>query len=126
MSNYYFTGFSTVGSKKTRKRVLHDLDLCIADLMNHFMTRPNERVMRPSWCCRVWDYVMEPLTDGIREIIADEVTNIVNADSRCELVSLNINEMDYGLSVDVTINFRPEAVVYTFSVAFDIRSAQLL
>lgn len=124
MSNAFFTGFSTVGSEKTRARVFYDLELCKRDLMNHFHTRPGERVMRPSWGCRVWDYIMEPMTDGLREIIVDEVTAIVHADSRCQIVAVNVDSTDHGVIVGIVMNFVPQAVVDTFTVSFEARDTK--
>lgn len=121
MANRYFSGFSTVNSSKTRQRTFYDLELCKIDLMNHFMTRPNERVMRPEWGCGIWNYIMEPLTEGTREIIADLAANVVKADSRCEIIQINIIDQPYGFTIEITINFVPQAVVDTFSVEFDKR-----
>lgn len=125
MSNQYFTGFSTVGSEKTRERVFYDLELCKRDLMNHFHTRPGERVMRPTWGCSIWDYIMEPMTDGLREIIVDEVISIINADARCEIVSVNVDTTANGIIVGIVMNFIPQAVVDTFTVSFEARATKL-
>jgi phage baseplate assembly protein W len=124
MSNAFFTGFSTVDSEKTRRRVFYDLELCKRDLMNHFLTRPGERVMRPDWGCRVWDYIMEPMTEGLREIIVGQVTAIVHADSRCQIVNVAVDSSDHGVVVTITMNFIPQAVVDTFAVSFEARDAK--
>jgi phage baseplate assembly protein W len=124
MARRFFTGFST-SDNTTRQRVYHDLDLCRKDLMNHFHTRRGERVMRPTWGCGLWDYVMEPLTPSTRELIKEEARGVINADSRCDLISIDVEERQHGFIVHITFNFVPESVVDTFTVEFDRRNSSL-
>lgn len=123
MANRYFSGFSTVDSEKTRQRVFYDLELCKRDLMNHFYTRPGERVMRPEWGCRIWEYMMEPLTPNVRDIIVEEAVAVIEADPRCQLVNVEVEEIAHGIVVEITFNFIPDAVVETFVVEFDRRNS---
>jgi phage baseplate assembly protein W len=122
MTKRLFTGFSTIDSEKTRQRTFYDLELCKRDLMNHFHTRPGERVMRPAWGCRIWEYMMEPMTASTKEIIEDEATNVILADPRCQLISVEASETTHGIRVEITINFIPDAVVETFAIDFDRRN----
>jgi phage baseplate assembly protein W len=125
MSNRLFTGFSTQDSDKTRQRTFYDLELCKRDLMNHFHTRPGERVMRPEWGCGIWDYLMEPLTEGIKDTITDMATAVVDADARCQTLSVDVVETRHGFTINISINFLPQAVVDSFAVDFDRRSSEM-
>jgi phage baseplate assembly protein W len=115
----YFVGFSTQDSAKTGVRTVYDLDLVNVDLMASFMTRVGERVQRPDWGCRLWDYVMEPLTAVLRDQIIDEVVRIVNLDSRTELQDVQIYELDAGFCIQATLLYLPWRVIDTFSVTFE-------
>ncbi len=123
MANRYFTGFSTVGTDKSKQRTYYDLDLIKRDLMNHFYCRPGERAMRSDWGCSIWNYLMEPLTAGIRGKISDEVERIIRADTRVEIINLNIIEIGQGVRVEVELDFKPLAVVDTMILNFERREA---
>lgn len=116
-----FRGFSTVGADTARSWRLYDSALVRRDLLNHFMTRMGERVMRPTWGCRIWDYLMEPLTDAMRDLIIDEAVRICREDTRVEVTDVSVREIDYGLRVAISLNYLPQRVADTFSVDFESR-----
>jgi phage baseplate assembly protein W len=126
MAKRYFKGYSTIGATRSREHTYYDIELIKRDLMNHFQTRVGERVMRPGWGCRVWEYVMEPLTAANRDAIVSEVLAICNADTRVSVdeMSVQVYERNYGLRVEIGLVYRPFAVSETFAVDFERREAQ--
>lgn len=118
MATRYFKGFSTIASQKTRERTYYDLDLIKFDLMNHFQTRVGERVMRPTWGCRIWDWLMDPLTPDLRDTIVSEVLSICHADSRLKVQDVTVSEYEHGLRIEILLEYRPFDVIETFAVDF--------
>jgi phage baseplate assembly protein W len=120
-SQVVFSGYCSVGPATTRNWVFYDIDLVKRDLMFAFNTRVGERVMRPDWGCKIWDYLMEPLTNGMQDLIVSEATRICQLDSRVAIVSVNAYTAGAGVRVELTLSFNPYGVVDTFYVDFDTR-----
>jgi len=115
----YFTGFSTQNSTQTGKTTLYDIDLINIDLMTAFQTRIGERVMRPDWGCRLWDYVMEPLTTPNVNAIIAEAIRICETDSRLTFMGCQVFEQDSGFRIELTLQYKPWLVISNFSATFE-------
>ena len=120
-SENIFKGFSTTGVALTKDWTYYDIELIKRDLMNHFNTRVGERVMRPDWGCKIWDYMMEPLTGGMRDLVVNEAIRICESDSRVTVKDVQVYTMGAGIRVELTLSYDPLAVVDTFYVDFDAR-----
>ena len=107
MANNIFKGYSTYGPGKSRSWVLYDLDLIKQDLMNIFMTRLGERIMRPTLGCNIWEYIYEPLTPDVVEIIEEEVTRIVSLDTRLSVQNIQINTTTNGIVILIQLLYIP-------------------
>jgi phage baseplate assembly protein W len=114
----YFVGFSTQNSDKTGVRTLYDIDLINIDLMTAFQTRVGERLMRPDYGCRLWDYLMEPFTDMMRDQIISEAVRICALDSRLVLINAQVFEFDHGFRIEIDLQYLPWLVFDTFSATF--------
>ena len=125
MAERYFKGFSTRDSHMTRQRSFSETELIKRDLMNHFHTRVGERVMRPSWGCRIWDYVMEPMTVTVRDEIAAEATRVCNADTRLQVTGINVVDSDHSITVEISLLYVPYGKVETFAVNFARRDSAI-
>jgi phage baseplate assembly protein W len=121
-----YIGFSTQGSERSRNWTLYDVELVKRDLLNHFYTRVGERVMRPTFGCRIWDFLMEPLNDANRDSVIEEATRVVRSDPRVDLVALDVTEYEHGLRLDVTVNYIGLNVIDTFIVNFEGRETARL
>jgi hypothetical protein len=115
----YFVGFSTQNSVQSGVRTLYDIDLINIDLMTAFQTRIGERVMRPDYGCKLWDYVMEPLTPNSRDDIVQEVIRICALDSRLVLQDVAVTPQDAGFTVAVLLQYLPWRVSATFTATFE-------
>jgi phage baseplate assembly protein W len=120
-SQNIFKGFSSTGPGLSKDGTYYDIDLIKIDLMNAFNTRVGERVGRPDYGCRIWDYMMEPLTAGMRDLIVSEAIRICEADSRVEVSDVKVFTLGSGLRVEITLSYRPFDVVDTFYFDFDAR-----
>ena len=120
-SQNLFVGFSTVGESLTKNWTYFDIDLIKRDLMNHFNTRVGERVMRPDFGCKIWDYMMEQLTPGMKDLVVQEAMRVCESDSRVTVESVQVYSYDNGIRVELTLLYTPFSVIDTFYVDFDNR-----
>lgn len=116
----YFVGFSTRNSARTGVRTLYDIQLINVDLMTSFMTRVGERVMRPDWGCKLWDYLMEPFTTMMQNNIITESLRICSLDSRVLVVNdtVQIFQLDSGFRIEINLQYLPWNVIGTFYASF--------
>ena len=121
-SRNLFVGFSTVGAPKGQQLV--DIKLVEQDLLNHFYTRKNERVMMPGWGCGIWDYLFEPL-ESARENVIYETQKVIDSDPRVRMQSINVTEIDHGIRIEMTLLYVPLNAIGNFSVDFDRRGTDM-
>lgn len=113
-----FVGFSSVGTKLLRNSKFTDIELVKRDLLNHFYTRKGERVMDGNFGSAVWDLLFEQNHEGMRNLIANDITRIVESDPRVDLVDLEINQIEGGYEAKVILLFKPFDVVGDLYVNF--------
>lgn len=77
--------------------------------------------MMPNYGCIIWDYLMEPLTDSVRDIIIDESKRIVSTDSRVRLDSVEVLEVTNGLIINMVLFYIPWKVYEQFTMNFNSR-----
>lgn len=118
-----FVGFSSE-NKRPSDTTIFDIELIQQDLRNHFNTRKGERVMLPEFGSIIWDLLFEPFTEGLIEDIKDDVTDIINFDSRVQLQDITVNDFEYGLIVEVLLLYTPYNATGTLSLTFDRRLAE--
>lgn len=114
-----FKGFS---SQNNNNAVLYDIELAKQDLTNRLMTRVGERVMMPTYGCIIWDLLFEPYSENLRDEIADNITEIVESDSRLSLENIIVDQFEHGIVLQASIFFIPFGVTETFAMEFDQRS----
>lgn len=124
ISSKSFVGFCSDDAVLNRDTKLSGVLLIEKDLRNAFMTRVGERVMRPDYGCKIWDYFMEPLTDYLREQIVAEGLRICSLDERLEVMGITVTQLDSGLKVEIFLNYRPLGVYDTFTQNFESRQVQ--
>jgi len=76
-----YRGFSTVNPNNVGFQ-LYDLQIVKQDIINHFHIRQGELLSNPNFGTIIWDILYEPLTENIKQIIAENVTTIINYDPR--------------------------------------------
>lgn len=121
-SQNLFTGFSTAEAGLTKEWTRYDIDLIKQDLHYHFHTRVGERVMMPRFGCKIWDYLMEPNSPAMRDLIAQEATRICEEDTRLSVQNVNVYAVGNGVRVEITLHYIPFSVVDTFVADFNQRN----
>ena len=120
-----FIGFSALGSTKEESYKLYDVALVRQDLYNHFHTRIGERVMRPEFGCRIWDFLMEQYNEEIEALTQAEVVRIIGEDSRVELIETLVFYENNSLVVAITLNYLPFQKMETFRLNFQNRQTDI-
>jgi phage baseplate assembly protein W len=117
-TNHFYKGFSTV-DPTTGGVNLYDFSLIQQDILNHFNTRRGERVMNPTFGSIIWELMMEPLTDQVRQALVNDVTAICKFDPRVIPTVINITEYPSGYLLDLTLTLRNTDQSVTMKLAFD-------
>jgi phage baseplate assembly protein W len=115
----YFVGFNTQNSAQTGIRTYYDIDLINFDLAIAFQTRVGERVMRPDWGCKLWDYLMEPFTQMLSDQIIAEAVRICEFDSRLVVMDVQVFQLDSGFRIEIVLQYKPWLVIQTFTQTFE-------
>jgi len=119
-----FYGYSTLDTN-SKQQSFADIPLIQRDLLYHFNTLPGERVMMPSYGCKIWNYLFEPFDDLIVQACVAEVDRIIASETRVVLQDCVVKQFNQGLMVQVTLLYRPYNVVNSFSIEFDQRALEL-
>lgn len=98
----FYRGFSTMQADTLSNR-LFDYAIVKQDIINMFQTRKGERVMNPEFGTIIWDVIFEPFTDAVKQLIADDVTRILNYDPRAVPTEITIIEAETGMIIDATM-----------------------
>ena len=116
-----FVGYSTIETN-SKNQQFADIPLIKRDLLNHLNTLPNERVMMPNYGCGIWNLLFEPFDAATKDSILAEVRKVIDAEPRVVLQSLDVQEYNQGIMVQITLQYQPYGVIDTFSVEFDRRA----
>jgi phage baseplate assembly protein W len=112
-----FVGFSTVDRRVANTR-MYDIELIKQDLRNHFMTRKGERVMNPNYGSIIWFLLFEPFTESIKQQVLGDVERIIRSEPRVEIVNIDLLSTDYGLTLNVLLNYKPFNLTDTLYVEY--------
>lgn len=118
-SNFVFIGYNTANYQESLSSVLYDVDLINADLMIAFQTKVGERVMRPDWGCRIWEYLMNPMDEYTVNAIIAEAQRIVGLDSRLEQQGINVYQDAHVITIEIQLLYNPLSVIGTFLAKFE-------
>lgn len=119
-----YRGISTVDPDKGSFN-LYDINLIKQDIVNHFHIRQGEKLENPTFGTIIWDILFEPLTDGLRDAIVQNVTEIVNYDPRVNVDSVTVDTYESGIQIDCSLTYLPYSISETMRLKFD-QSAGLI
>jgi phage baseplate assembly protein W len=113
-----YKGFSTVNPDQTGFN-LYDFNLIKQDIINHFHIRQGELLSNPTFGTIIWDVLYEPLTEQLKQIIIDNVTEIINYDPRISVRSVTVDQYESGLQIEAEILFLTYNIVESMRLTFD-------
>lgn len=112
-----YRGFSTVNQNNGFR--LYDFELIKQDIINHFHIRQGEKLSDPTFGTVIWDLLFEPFTDRVKEIILENVTQIVNYDPRVSVESVTVDTYEQGIQVECVLTFLPYGISEQLQFRFD-------
>lgn len=115
-----YKGFSTIN--KVKKFNITDLELVKRDLLNHFSIRKGEKLMQPNFGSIIWNMLFEPLTPDVKAIITADVKRIINYDPRLRVDGVLINELDYGLQIQIDLTLLPDNMSDRLTLDFNTQT----
>ena len=97
-----YKGFSTINTN-TENFGLYDMELVKQDLINHFHVRQGERLMNPTFGTIIWDLLYEPLTESLKDLITQNVNEIVNYDPRINADHVVVTSYETGIQIECVL-----------------------
>lgn len=113
-----YRGFSTIDSD-SRSTALYDLALIKQDLINHFHIRKGEKLENPEFGTIIWEMLFEPLTEQSKQMIVNDVTEIVNTDPRTKAVQIIVTQKDQAIQIEITLIYLPYNIQENLQFSFD-------
>jgi phage baseplate assembly protein W len=113
-----FGGTTGIGVDKTIKNSV-DFDLIKQDLINHFYIRQGERLMQPNFGTIIWSLLFEPLTEQLKDLILQNVNEILNYDPRVQATNVLVTPYDTGLQIEATLKYIPYNIQQNLQLKFD-------
>lgn len=114
----FYVGYSTVGNDSTNSKV-YDFELIKRDILNQFNTRKGERVMNPQFGTIIWDILFEPFTSDVKSLISQDIKRICSEDPRAVPIQLDIDEQEYGMLLEVTLQYVGTDKTESMRLTFD-------
>lgn len=121
LSSRTYRGFSTV-STDSNSTVLYDFSLIKQDLINHFHIRKGEKLENPNFGTIIWDILYEPLTEQVKELIVNDVTDIVNSDPRTKVLKTIVSQKDQAIQIEVSLIYLPYNIQEVMKFNFDSKN----
>jgi phage baseplate assembly protein W len=112
-----YKGISTVSG--TSKFALYDIDLIKQDIINHFHIRQGEKLENPEFGTIIWDLLFEPLTEDVKSLIVQNVTEIINYDPRVKVESITVSQYESGLQIECELTYLPYNISESLRYRFD-------
>jgi phage baseplate assembly protein W len=113
-----YRGFSTV-SPDSENFSLYDLALVKQDLLNHFHIRQGEKLSDPSFGTVIWDIIFEPLTEDVKRLVLQNVTDIINYDPRVRADTIIVTAYDTGIQIECELTYLPYNISEKLQFRFD-------
>jgi len=113
-----YRGLSTI-STPSGSYTLYDLSLIKQDIVNHLHIRQGVKLENPEFGCIIWDLLFDPLTEELKDIIAENVTEIMNYDPRVTVDSLIVSEYESGIQIECDLIYLPYNISEQLRFRFD-------
>ena len=98
---------------------LYDISIIKQDIINHFHIRQGEKLENPEFGTIIWDILFEPFTDDLKQLIIEDVTEIVNFDPRVNVDSVIVDSYESGIQIDCSLTYIPYSISESMRIKFD-------
>ena len=113
-----YRGLSTVNPDNL-SYTLYDIGLIKQDLLNHFHIRQGEKLSDPTFGTIVWELLFDPLTPVLRDLIVQNVNDIIQTDPRVKVDSVIIDEYESGIQIECNLIYLPYNIRESMQLNFD-------
>lgn len=113
-----YKGISTVNSDNNSFN-LYDIALIKQDIINHFHIRVGEKLENPTFGTIIWDVLFEPMTDALKNAIANNVTEVINYDPRVQVDQVTVDTYESGILIECTLTYLPYNISESMKLKFD-------
>ena len=97
-----YKGYSTLNNEFTGVK-LDDIELVKRDLLNHFSISRGEKLGNPNFGSSISDLIMEPLNEETKDLILQEINEIINYDPRIQPENIVVDEYEQGIQVQISL-----------------------
>ena len=112
-----FKGFSSRADQQNFK--IYDFECAKQDLINRLSIRKGERVENPEFGTIIYDAIFEPLTESLKQLIADDITHQLNADPRLSADEIRISEFEHGIAIEASLTYVPYNITEKLTFKFN-------
>lgn len=113
-----YKGISTV-NPNSKDFKLRNIDLIKQDIVNHFHIRLGEKLERPEFGTIVWDVLFEPLTQGLKDAIIKNVSDIINYDPRVQADDIVVDSFENGIQIYCELTYLEYNISEQLRFTFD-------
>jgi phage baseplate assembly protein W len=113
-----YRGFNTVNNNFGSSK-LTETDLIKRDLLNHFAIRKGEKLMNGNFGTSLRDLIMDPLTQETKDLVIQEVNEVLAADPRIRAESVVLDEYENGLQIEMVVRYVLDDQSENLVVRFD-------
>ena len=113
-----YRGISTT-DPNTKEFKLYDIGLIKQDLVNHFHIRLGEKLENPAFGTIIWDVLYEPLTDSLKDVIIQNVTEIINYDTRIKADRVTVDSYESGIQIECDLTYLEYSISEQLKFTFD-------
>jgi phage baseplate assembly protein W len=115
----FYKGYSSINVGALGSTSLYDFELVKQDFLNQFNTKQGERVMLPKYGTIIWSLIFEPFTEDVKQAIADDINRICRSDPRVIPIQILIDEQEYGMLLELTLQVIGSDQTIAMRLAFD-------
>ena len=113
-----YRGISTTNPENTSFN-LYDIALIKQDIINHFHIRVGEKLENPEFGTIIWDTLFDPLTEGLKAAIIENVEDIVNYDPRVSVNNIIVDTYESGIQIECTLIYLKYSIAEAMTLQFD-------
>jgi len=114
-----YRGISTVDPNRKQFK-LYDLDLIKQDIVNHFHIRLGEKLENPGFGTIIWDVLYDPLTDNLKDVIVQNVTQIITThERRVKVNNVTVSSYESGIQIECDLTYLEYSISENLKFSFD-------
>jgi phage baseplate assembly protein W len=98
---------------------LYDIQLVKQDLLNHFNIRKGEKLENPEFGTNIYAYIFDPLDQDTKNLIIQEIEDVVNYDPRVQLDQVEVDEFEHGVQVRISLLYIGYGIGEKLDLLFD-------